>query len=157
MKRSNALPTLLVLSGVFAALMSFASGLRAEDPAGAGAGAAAAQTPSTGVVAYYFHGDFRCRTCLAIESQAHETITAAFADELASGRLTWRALNIEQPENEHFVEDFQLVTRSLVLVAYRDGAVARWKNLDKVWQLVRDEELFSQYVRESTRAFLNEG
>jgi hypothetical protein len=59
--------------------------------------------------------------------------------------------------NEHFVEDFKLVTRSLVLVSYRDGTVARWKNLDKVWQLVRDEELFSQYVRESTRAFLDEG
>ena len=155
MKRRYAPPTLLVVSGVLAALIALSPGGRAEDPAGAGA--AAAQTPSTGVVAYYFHGDFRCRTCLAIESQAHETITADFADELASGRLTWRALNIEQPGNEHFVEDFKLVTRSLVLVAYRDGAVARWKNLDKVWQLVRDEELFSQYVRESTRAFLDEG
>jgi hypothetical protein len=155
MKRRNAPPTLLVVSGVLAALIAFSPGGRAEDPAGADA--AAAQTPSTGVVAYYFHGDFRCRTCLAIERQARETITTDFADELASGRLTWRALNIEQPGNEHFVEDFKLVTRSLVLVSYRDGTVDRWKNLDKVWQLVRDEELFSQYVRESTRAFLDEG
>ena len=155
MKRLIAPSTLLVVSGVLAALIAFSSGGRAEDPAGADA--AAAQTPSTGVVAYYFHGDFRCRTCLAIERQAHETITADFADELASGRLIWRALNIEEPGNEHFVEDFKLVTRSLVLVSYRDGKVQRFQNLDKVWQLVRDEELFSQYVRESTRAFLDEG
>ena len=155
MKRRNSPSTLLVVSGVLAALIALSPGGWAEDPAGGDA--AAAQAPSTGVVAYYFHGDFRCRTCLAIERQAHETITADFADELSSGRLIWRALNIEQPGNEHFVEDFKLVTRSLVLVSYRDGAVVRWQNLDKVWQLVRDEELFSQYVRESTRAFLDEG
>ncbi len=49
------------------------------------------------------------------------------------------------------------MTRSLVLVSYRDGKVVRFQNLDKVWQLVRDEEAFSQYVRESTRSFLDEG
>jgi hypothetical protein len=152
MKRTIAASTLLVLAGVLPVLVESSPLGMAQDPPGADA-----KAPSTGVVAYYFHGDFRCRTCLAIERQAHETITADFADELASGRLTWRALNVEQPGNEHFVEDFKLVTRSLVLVSYRDGRVQRFQNLDKVWQLVRDEELFSQYVRESTRAFLDEG
>jgi hypothetical protein len=152
MKRTIAASTLVVLAGVLTVLVASSPRGMAQDPPGADA-----KVPSTGVVAYYFHGDFRCRTCLAIERQAHETITADFADELASGRLTWRALNIEQPGNEHFVEDFKLVTRSLVLVSYRDGRVQRFQNLDKVWQLVRDEELFSQYVRESTRAFLDEG
>jgi hypothetical protein len=152
MKRTIAASTLVVLAGVLTVLVASSPRGMAQDPPGADA-----KVPSTGVVAYYFHGDFRCRTCLAIERQAHETITADFADELASGRLTWRALNVEQPGNEHFVEDFKLVTRSLVLVSYRDGRVQRFQNLDKVWQLVRDEELFSQYVRESTRAFLDEG
>ena len=152
MKRTIAASTLLVLAGVLTVLVASSPLGMAQDPPGADA-----KAPSTGVVAYYFHGDFRCRTCLAIERQAHETITADFADELSSGQLTWRALNVEQPGNEHFVEDFKLVTRSLVLVSYRDGKVQRFQNLDKVWQLVRDEELFSQYVRESTRAFLDEG
>ncbi|PWB71781.1 MAG: hypothetical protein C3F15_12325 [Holophagae bacterium] len=155
MKRTIAPSPLLIVAGVLALLVILVPSGMAEDPT---AGKLVdTKDPGNGVVAYYFHGDFRCRTCLAIERQAHETITADFADELASGRLTWRALNVEQPGNEHFVEDFKLVTRSLVLVSYQDGKVQRFQNLDKVWQLVRDEELFSQYVRESTRAFLDEG
>jgi hypothetical protein len=155
MKRIILPSTLLVVAGVIALLVIWAPGGAAEDPA---IGTAVdTNNPGTGVVAYYFHGGFRCRTCLAIERQARETIAAGFPEELASGALRWRELNVEETDNEHFVEDFKLVTRSLVLVSYRDGKVVRFQNLDKVWQLVRDEEAFSQYVRESTRSFLDEG
>jgi hypothetical protein len=155
MKRRIASPTLLILTGVLAALVALAPGGLAQDSPDAETAVTA--IPSAGVVAYYFHGNVRCTTCRTIERLAHETITADFPDELGSGELTWRALNVDEPANEHFVKDFSLVTRSLVLVSYRDGKVVRFQNLDKVWQLVRDEEAFSQYVRESTRSFLDEG
>jgi len=78
------------------------------------------------------------------------------ADELGSGRLAWRVVNVEEPENEHFVKDFELVTRSLVLTEYEDGEVIHWENLKQVWQLVRDKEQFLDYVHSSTREFLQE-
>jgi hypothetical protein len=155
MKQRIVFPTLLILAGILAALVALAPGALAQDPPAAEAAATA--IPSAGVVAYYFHGNVRCMTCRTIERLANETITADFPDELESGELTWRALNVDESANEHFVKDFNLVTRSLVLVSYRDGKVVRFQNLDKVWQLVRDEEAFSQYVRESTRSFLDEG
>jgi hypothetical protein len=155
MKRIILPSTLLVVAGVIALLVTWAPGGAAEDP---DIGTAVdTSNPGTGVVAYYFHGSFRCRTCLAIERQARETIAAGFPEELASGALRWQPINVEEPANEHFVEDFKLVTRSLVLVSYRDGTVQRFQTLDKVWQLVRDEEMFSDYVRDSTRDFLTEG
>jgi len=86
-----------------------------------------APTPSTGVVAYYFHGDFRCRTCLAIERPGARDDHRRLRGRARVGPADVARAHIEQPGNEHFVEDFKLVTRSLVLVAYRDGAVARWK------------------------------
>ena len=119
--------------------------------------AVASQTLNVEVVAYYLHGNFRCRTCRTIEAYSEEAIRGAFADELASGRLAWRVVNIDQSENKHFVEDFELVTRSLVLAAYRGGEVTRWENLKQVWQLVRDKERFLDYVRSSTRKFIQEG
>jgi hypothetical protein len=119
--------------------------------------AVAPQTLAAGVVAYYFHGSFRCRTCRTIEAYSEEAIRSEFADELGSGRLAWRVVNVEEPENEHFIEDFQLATRSLVLAEYRDGEVIRWENLQQVWQLVREKERFLEYVRSSTRKFLQEG
>jgi hypothetical protein len=155
MKRLVLPSSLLVLGTVLAVLVTFAPSGVADEPVSTQA--VDPENPGTGVVAYYFHGNVRCMTCRTIERLAHETITADFPDELGSGELTWRALNVDEPTNEHFVKDFSLVTRSLVLVSYRDGKVVRFQNLDKVWQLVRDEEAFSQYVRESARSFLDEG
>lgn len=107
------------------------------------------------VVAYYFHGNARCKTCRTIEQYSHEAITAAFTDDLANGRLEWRVVNVDEDENKHFIQDFQLVTRSLVLAEHRGNQVARWKNLDQVWRLVRDKEGFIAYVQEQTSAFLD--
>jgi hypothetical protein len=109
-----------------------------------------------GVVAYYFHGNLRCKTCRTIEAYSEEAIRSQFAVEFGSGRLAWRVVNVEEPENEHFVKDFELVTKSVVLVHYENGEVTRWKNLQQVWELVRDKEQFLDYVRSSTRKFLQE-
>jgi hypothetical protein len=110
-----------------------------------------------GVVAFYFHGNVRCATCKRIEAYADDAIHRGFAQALQTSALTWRVVNVEEPENRHFIEDFQLVTRSVVLAEYRDDKIVRWKNLDKVWQLVRDKDGFTSYVQSETREFLGEG
>jgi hypothetical protein len=106
------------------------------------------------VIAYYFHGTSRCRTCLTIEQYANEALTTGFAEELQSGVLEWRAINAEEPANQHFIEDYQLVTRSLVLVEMEGENQVRWKNLERIWELVSDREAFISYVRDETRAYL---
>jgi hypothetical protein len=113
----------------------------------------ASETPST-VIAYYFHGTRRCKTCLTIEAYADETMRAGFQQELETGRLTWLVLNVEKPENEHFVQDFELATRSVVLVEVKDGKTEKWKSLDKVWKLVGDKEAFVAYIQKETADYL---
>lgn len=106
------------------------------------------------VIAYYFHGNFRCPTCRRIEAFSEEAIRGGFAQELEDGRLRWRVINIEEPENRHFIKDYRLYTRSLVLIDMRDGEQARWKNLARVWELVRDKEAFGRYVQDEVREYL---
>jgi hypothetical protein len=106
------------------------------------------------VIAYYFHGNRRCTTCRTIEAYAEEAIRTNFPAELASRKLQWRVVNVDQPENAHFIQDYQLVTRSLVLVGMEKDVQKKWKNLDKVWQLVRSKPEFTDYVVESTREFM---
>ena len=102
-------------------------------------------------VVYYFHGTNRCQTCRTIEAYADEAVKAAFGPELASGQLLWQPLNVDESANEHFTKDYQLYTRSLVVV---DGSnPKRFKNLDKVWQLVGDKPAFMRYVQDEIRAF----
>ena len=128
-------------------------------PAPASDAAPPAATPPTAasrqVVAYYFHGDVRCSSCRKIEAWSAQAIDRAFEDELQAGRLAWRPTNIDRAENEHFVRDYELVTRSLVLVEFESGRQVRWKNLGQVWELLGDEVRFSQYVQREVRAFLD--
>ena len=58
-------------------------------------------------------------------------------------------VNVDEPANQHFVQDFQLYTRSLVVVDAKDPK--RFKVLDKVWQLVGDKPAFQKYVEQEVR------
>ena len=110
--------------------------------------------PERTVVAYYFHGDKRCPTCRNLEAYAQEALKAGFAEDLESGRLEWRVVNRDQARNAHFIQDYQLVTNSVVLVELADGEQVRWKNLEQIWDLVGDRPTYLQYIRDNTEAFL---
>lgn len=111
-------------------------------------------TPSTQTFVTYFHGDQRCPTCLKLEAYSREAIESGFADSLATGCLHWRMVNYDQEDNKHYVDDYQLYTKALVLSRVVDGKEVAWKNLDKIWTLVGDKAQFIEYVQKETRAFL---
>jgi hypothetical protein len=125
-----------------------------EVRSGKKAGAEAA--PADGVVVYYFHGAARCETCMKFEAYSGEVLNGTFGKELADGRLTWRAVNVEEPANEHFVKDFELTTRALVVARYRGGKVASSCDLVTIWDLVGDKPAFMKYVEDNVRAYLKE-
>lgn len=106
------------------------------------------------ILAYYFHVNVRCTTCRMIETLSRQVIQQRFKDDMAAGRLEWRLVNIQNPENRHFVQDYQLFTKSLVLVRIKDGRQQEYKVLNDTWELVGTPELMQQYVEKETRNFL---
>jgi hypothetical protein len=106
------------------------------------------------IAAYYFHGNFRCATCKKIEQYSKEAIELNFAQQLKSGALVFQPVNVDEPENQHFVQDYQLLTKSLVLVKYENGKQTAWKNLPAVWQNVGDQAAFFDYVKKEVEAYL---
>jgi len=106
------------------------------------------------VTAYYFHGNFRCPTCRKMEQYSRESIELNFAQQLKSGALVFQTVNVDEPENVHFVQDYQLVTKSLVLVKYENGKQKAWKNLPAIWQKVGDQQAFYDYVKSEIAAYL---
>jgi hypothetical protein len=111
---------------------------------------------SSFIIAYYLHGDYRCSNCLKIEQYSRDAIEVAFKKELTSGKLRFQVLNTDKPENEHFIQDYQLYTKSLVIVRFENGKQAKWKNLEKVWQYLNNEEAFFKYVQEEIRKYIEE-
>ncbi len=118
-----------------------------------------AETPpeiSSKVIAYYFHGTRRCVSCRKIETYSREAIETGFAEALKSGELEWLVFNTDKAENKHFLDDYELYTRSLVLAKIEDGEEIEWKNLEKVWQLLGDKDGFIQYVQTEVKSFLGQ-
>ncbi len=110
--------------------------------------------PGKRVVAYYFHTRIRCASCMKIESLSGKVIRERFPGELRTGLLAFREVNVEEPGNRHFIDDYRLTSQSLVIVEYRDGRQIRWKNLEKVWILLGSEKEFLPYVQEGVSSFL---
>jgi hypothetical protein len=107
------------------------------------------------VVAYYFHGNVRCATCRKIEAYTGEAIDSGFAAELKSGLLEWHAINTDSSQNEHYLEDYQLYTKSVILSDLHHGKQTRWKNLDKIWTLTGDKSDFMKYIQDEVRILLD--
>jgi hypothetical protein len=116
--------------------------------------AANSGSQATKVIAYYFHRTRRCVSCLTIERYSAEAIQNGFGEQLKKGRLEWRPVNVEEEGNEHFEEDFALYSQSLILVEIKDGKQGRWKNLEKIWELMNDKESFTKYVQDEIREYV---
>ena len=132
----------------------FAQETTEEMPAAATVAESGDRPKAIQVIAYYFHNTIRCKTCLKIERTAREAMEETFTEDFASGRLVWRSLNMEKPENEQFVHDYELAMPSLVLVLMEQETEIDWKRLDDTWTLIRDEDKFVSYVVEETKAYL---
>jgi hypothetical protein len=167
MKSKTIIRTLLLAFVVVSAAALFSQELRrhSEDhPAAAPAPspapnstappAANATQPAHQVIAYYFHGNYRCPNCLKIEAYTREAIQTGFSSELKNGRVEWRVVNVDEPENRHFIQDYQLYTKSVILSDLHHGRQARWKNLDQVWNFLPDQAAFMKYVQDEVRAYV---
>ena len=79
-----------------------------------------------------------------------------FKDELNSGKLVFKVINIETKGNEHFIQDYQLYTKSLVISMVKDGKVVKFDNLTKVWEFLWNRQKFYDYVKEEITKYLKE-
>lgn len=113
---------------------------------------AVAVAENTKTTVYYFHGNVRCYTCNNMERFTVSAIKSNFSKELEKGFIEINVVNVDSPENEHFVKKYKLYTRSVVLV--KDNG--EWKNLDKIWSLAGKENEFTNYIVQETSAFTKE-
>lgn len=103
---------------------------------------------------YYFHRTFRCPSCETIEALSKAVVEEDFQAELALNNLAWKAFNLDDKENQHFEDDYNLQAQSVVLSEVHDGKEVRWKNLGKVWDLLDDEAAFRDYIKQEVQVFL---
>ncbi|MFK5927128.1 MAG: nitrophenyl compound nitroreductase subunit ArsF family protein [Desulfuromusa sp.] len=91
------------------------------------------------VIVHYFHSDIRCKTCLAFEDWS-KTAVERFPKELKNGTLKWQVINFDEPVNMHYIKDYDLAEKSLVLIREENGKVVKWKNVEEFWDFDEDQK-----------------
>lgn len=109
------------------------------------------------IMVYYFHGSSRCPVCHRLEKYSKEAVETNFKDALASGKLEFKVVNIDDKGNEHFVNDYQLYTKSLVISLTENGKELKSKNLTRIWDYAGNKQKFFDYVTNEINGFLKGG
>lgn len=102
----------------------------------------------------YFSSDVRCATCVRIERLTRECVERNFAPEIQSGRIQFRTVNLDGPGNEHFIQDYRLISKTVIVSDLAKGQEVRWENLQDVWTKQKDERAFESYVVDAVRRHL---
>jgi hypothetical protein len=102
---------------------------------------------------YYFHTSYRCPSCNMIEGLTKEAITGEFSQELEKGTITFTSINVETDMNKHFIQKYKLVSKSIIISRVLDNKEKEWKNLDKIWFLLRDPDKYKQYVLDEIKKY----
>ncbi|WP_051252284.1 nitrophenyl compound nitroreductase subunit ArsF family protein [Ferrimonas kyonanensis] len=102
--------------------------------------------PNQHLTVYYFHGSARCTSCVTIEQLTREAVEQGWPELVQQGQVELRSINVDLAENRHYIDDFQLVTRSVVVSLAQSGTEPRWRRLDSVWQLFNNRQAFFQYL-----------
>jgi len=106
------------------------------------------------IIVCYFYGDVRCPTCRKFETYTKQALDEAFADELADGRIEYRLVNVDRNENKHYINDYQLYTKTIIIAESKDQQQLRWKNLEKIWKLVGNKPKFFDYIQTQVHDYL---
>ena len=108
------------------------------------------------VVIYYLHATARCSNCFKIETYSKQAVEKYFAKELASNRVVYKTINFDDGVNRHFIEDYKLTTKSLVVTLVKNNREVKYKVLQGVWNYLNDEAAFHEYVKNEVNSYLKE-
>jgi len=101
-------------------------------------------TPADKIEVVHFHGTEQCVSCITVGKYALQTIKDRFPDEYESGKIVFKEINGELPENRAIVIRYQARGSSLFVNAIR-GDKDDIAEDTTVWRLVNSETQYTDY------------
>jgi len=99
------------------------------------------------VEVFVFHATQRCISCINVGKYAKQTINNNFSEELTSGKIVFREINIDLPENYQLAEKFEAAGSSLYINTIRGGKDYIEQDF-MVWRMVNSQTGFEKYFKE---------
>jgi hypothetical protein len=100
----------ILLSFVFIALFAFSCDAQTNQKP------SVAVTNNGDVEVYYFHMTIRCVTCKTIEAEARKNIEMLYPEQFKSGKISFTALNIEEPAGQITGQRLGVNSQALLIV-----------------------------------------
>jgi hypothetical protein len=95
----------------------------------------------------YFHRTQRCSTCIYAEEGTRYTLETYFADELASGKVTFQSINVQDEANADIVEKYNNASYlTLCINTARDGT-DHIEVVTDIWLVIGNDEAFVEIVK----------
>lgn len=102
----------------------------------------------------YFRSGVRCTSCKKIELLTREAAIKDLAGEISSGKLVFRVIDTDLPADHHFIKDYQLTGKTVILSFRRDGRELRWTSMERIWELLDEPAAFRSYLTEPVIRYL---
>lgn len=109
--------------------------------------------PADKITIIHFHATQQCVSCIAVGNLALKTLETNFAAELNSGKITYQDVNVELPENQTLVDQYQARGAALFLNVINENKDHIMEDVT-VWRLINDEEQFITYFTNKLNKFL---
>ena len=113
------------------------------------------EIPADKIEVVHFHGARQCFSCITVGEYALETIKNKFSEEYQSGKIVFKDINVELPENKEIVFKYQARGSSLFINAISNDK----DNIEEdtnVWRLINDKEKFTDYFENKLKTLLGE-
>lgn len=96
---------------------------------------------------YHFHGNQQCYSCKKLGEMAEEVVKTNYPKELASGKLIFDHVNVQDPTNADLVEQFEVSSSSLMMGVHTKDTFAK-ADIIQVWYCINDKEKFEIVLRD---------
>ncbi|MFH0892234.1 MAG: nitrophenyl compound nitroreductase subunit ArsF family protein [Candidatus Falkowbacteria bacterium] len=112
-----------------------------------------ADAPADRLEVFYFHKTARCHSCTTVENYVSDVVKERFAEEVKSGLIDFRTINVDLPENEALARKFKATGSSLYLNRITGGQ----DNIEfysDVWRLFGNEESLKNQLEIKIKSLL---
>jgi len=110
--------------------------------------------PGERVEVVYFHRTQQCYSCRYAEEETRYTVETYFNDELASGKLTFQSIDVQDSKNAAIIEKYGAYTSSLFINTIKDGT-DHIEQVTDIWLVIGDDEAFVEVVKSKIEKGLN--
>lgn len=100
-----------------------------------------------------FHATQRCYSCTMLGDFTEKSLENLFPEELESGKIVFKSINVDLPENSEITQKYRASGSSLFINLIYDGKDHISEDV-QVWRLLNSEIQFREYLGDKLEKYL---